>query len=72
MRLLAKWTDLNKKAVLVVFLKVKNKALRQDKVIVDLFRELEPDIYKVTYFINKDLREGKVTLKEAKLVFIPK
>jgi len=71
-RPLAKWTDLNKKAVLVAFLKAKNRALGQDKVIVDLFKELELDIYKVTYFINKDLREGKATLKEAKLVFVPK
>jgi len=71
-RPLAKWTDLNKKVVSVVFLKAKNGALGRDKVIVDLLRELELDIYKVTHFVNKDLREGKVTLKEAKLVLIPK
>jgi hypothetical protein len=71
-RPLAKWTDLNKKAVLVAFLKVKNGALGRDKVIADLLRELKPDIYKVTYLVNKDLREGKATLKEAKLVLIPK
>jgi len=55
-----------------VFLKAKNEALGRDKVIINLFRELEPDIYKVTHLINKDLREGKATLKEAKLVLIPK
>jgi len=71
-RPLAKWTDLNEKVVLVVFLKAKNRVLGRDKVIVDLLRELELDIYKVTYLINKDLREGKATLKEVKLVLIPK
>ena len=71
-RPLAKWTDLNKKVVLVAFLKAKNRALGRDKVTADLLRELELDIYKVTYFINKDLRKRKATLKETKLVFIPK
>ena len=58
--------------MLVAFLKAKNRVLGQDKVIVDLLRELELDIYKMTYFINKDLREKKATLKEVELVFIPK
>jgi len=58
--------------VLVAFLKAKNRALGRDKVTADLLRELELDIYKVTYFINKDLRKRKATLKETKLVFIPK
>ena len=55
-----------------MFLKAKNRVLGQDKVTADLLRELEPNIYKVTHLINKDLREGKATLKEVKLVLIPK
>jgi hypothetical protein len=55
-----------------VFLKVKNRALGRDKIIIDLFKELDLDIYRVAYLVNKDLREGRVSLKEAKLILVPK
>jgi len=58
--------------VLDVFLKAKNRVLRRDKIITDLFKELDPDIYRVAYFINKDLRERRASLKEAKLILVLK
>jgi len=58
--------------VLDAFLKVKNRALRRDKITTDLFKELDPDIYRVAHFVNKDLRKGRASLKKAKLVLVPK
>ena len=55
-----------------VFLKAKNGALGRDKIIMDLFKELDLNIYRVAYLINKDLREGRAFLKEAELVLVPK
>ena len=54
------------------FLKAKNRALGRDKIITDLFKELDPDIYRVAYLVNKDLRKGRASLKEAELVLVPK
>ena len=56
--------------MLNIFLKVKNGALGRDKIIIDLFKELDLDIYKVAYFINKDLRKGMASLKEAELILV--
>ena len=58
--------------MLNVFLKAKNKTLKRDKIIMDLFKELDLDIYRVAYFINKDLKKGRTSLKETKLVLVPK
>ena len=33
---------------------------------------MEPDINKVYYLVNKDLREGKASIRDAELVLIPK
>lgn len=55
-----------------VFLKAKNGVLEKDKITIDLFKELDLDMYRVAHLINKDLREGRVFLKEAKLILIPK
>ena len=54
------------------FLKAKNGALGRDKIITDLFKELDLDMRRVAYLINKDLREGRAFLKEAELVLVPK
>jgi len=55
-----------------VFLKIKNGVPRRDKIIIDLFKELDLDIYRVAYLINKDLKKGRVSLKEAKLILVLK
>jgi len=70
MRSLAKWNDLSIKEVLNMFLKAKNRALGRDKIIIDLFKELDLDIYRVAHFVNKDLRKRRASLKEAKLVLV--
>ena len=58
--------------MLDVFLKIKNGVPRRDKIIIDLFKELDLDIYRVAYLINKDLKKGRVSLKEAKLILVLK
>jgi hypothetical protein len=71
-RSLAKWNDLSVKEVSDVFLKAKNGAPGRDKITTDLFKELDPDMRRVAYLVNKDLGEGRASLKEAELVLVPK
>lgn len=68
----AKWTDLSLKEVTDGFLKAKSGAPGRDKITVDVLRQLEPDINKVHRLVNKDLREGKASMRDAELVLIPK
>ena len=56
--------------MLDIFLKIKNGVLGRDKIIMDLFKELDLDIYRVAHLINKDLREGRASLKEAEFILV--
>jgi len=48
------------------------RALGKDKITIEVLEMLEPDWGKVTRLVNKDLRAGRASMKEAELVLIPK
>jgi len=48
------------------------KALGADRIIVDLLRDIEVDIDRLTELVNQDLDKGVATIKEVDMLLILK